>query len=72
MYARRILSTQPTRGSLSVPFLPRSTKYRSVEDVVAMNPAGWGYQLYFSSDEANEEIGNNVRYPLHVRYKPTL
>lgn len=55
------LSTQPTWGSLSVPFLPRSTKYRSVEDVVAMNPAGWGYQLYFSSDEANEQIGNNVR-----------
>ena len=34
-----------------------------------MNPIGWGYQLYFASDEANEEIGNNVRYSLRVRYR---
>jgi hypothetical protein len=66
LHARHALVTELRRGSLSVPFLPRSNKYRSVEDVVAMNPVGWGYQLYFSSDAANEEIGNNVRIPPSV------
>lgn len=34
--------------------------------MVAKNPAGWGYQLYFATEEANEEIGKNVRHPLHA------
>lgn len=49
--------------SLSVAFFPPVAEYRPLESVVAKNPVGWDYQLYFSSEDANEEIGRNVRCP---------
>jgi len=45
---------------LSVPFFPRFIQYHTLESVVARNPLGWSYQLYFASEEANEEIGSNI------------
>ena len=56
-------------GSLSVPFVPRTTKYRPLESVVAGNPMGWSYQLYFANEDSSEEIGNNARQLLNVKVK---
>ncbi|KAF9782169.1 Alpha/Beta hydrolase protein [Thelephora terrestris] len=55
---------------LSVAFFPRSTEYRSLESVVARNPVGWSYQLYFASEEANEEIGRNIPLFYKTVYHP--
>ena len=56
-------------GSLCLPFFPRFIEYRPLEDVVARNPAGWSYQLYFANEASNEEIGSNARPPLRVYHK---
>jgi hypothetical protein len=53
--------------SLSVAFFPPVTEYRPLESVVARNPVGWDYQLYFSNEDADEEIGRNVRSPFLTR-----
>lgn len=39
--------------------------------MVARNPDGWGYQLYLAREEANEEIGRNVRCPLRAHCNPS-
>ena len=46
---------------LSVPFVPPSKQYISLEKMVELFP-NWGYQLYFREKSTNSEIERNVRH----------
>jgi pimeloyl-ACP methyl ester carboxylesterase len=45
---------------LSVPFLPPTKQYRSLQDIVKKTP-NYAYQLYFANPELTKEIESNVR-----------
>lgn len=56
----RYLTEFPIMIRLSVPFLPPTKQYRSLQDIVKKTP-NYAYQLYFANPELTKEIESNVR-----------